>query len=264
MKRSLIFPVILFCCGLVIDAQDVSGIADHNLFPRMKGFKLVEYDFTEPATYRFYDESGKEMIISGRLLYYYYESDADVAPAKILAAVPALAKEKGAKYCNHDGDKICLLVQQENVEVWADLSAGDFYYTLRIIERAEVKQEVSAESIRTDLAEKGETVLYTRFSYRGDQIQPYSLPAVMALAEVLKSGPDLNVEIIGHTDSEGSELENRQISLDRAMSIAAELVKAGIARERITCTGMGEGVPVADTETPDGKALNRRVVIKKK
>jgi outer membrane protein OmpA-like peptidoglycan-associated protein len=254
----------MLCFGLVTNAQDVSAVADHPLFPKMKGFTMVEHNFTEPASYMFLDESGKEMIVSGRLLYYYYESETDVSPAKILAAVPALAKEKGAKFCSHDGNKLCLLIQQDNVEVWADLSAGDFYYTLRIIERAEVKQEVSAATILADLSANGESVLYIRFSYRGDQIQPYSMPAVMALAEVLKSDEALNIEISGHTDSEGSELDNRRLSLDRAMSIGAELTRAGIDGKRITCTGMGEGVPVADTETPEGKALNRRIVIHKK
>ncbi|MDX9929979.1 MAG: OmpA family protein [Bacteroidales bacterium] len=264
MKRSLLFLLALFCVGLLIRAQDFPGSSDHLLFPRMKGFTIVEYDVTEPATYRFVDKDGTEMIVSGRMLYYYYESDTDMAPSKILDAVSAKARSLTDRFCNHDGDKICMIIQQENVEVWADLSAGDFYYTLRIIERAEVDQEVTAESISADLDGKGETVLYIRFSYRGDEIQPYSLPAIEALAALLKATPALKIEIEGHTDSEGADLENRKISLDRATAVAAELVKAGIDRERLTCTGLGESAPIADIESAEGKALNRRIVISKK
>lgn len=264
MERSLIILVFSLCCGMILQAQDAPGSSDHKLFPRMKGFKLLEYDVTETTSYRFHDEDSSEIVVAGRLLYYYYESDTDVAPERIISAVSATAKEMGARTCSHDGNKLCMIIQQDNVEVWADLSAGDFYYTLRIIERAEINQEVTAESIRNDLASKDETVLYIRFSYRGEEIQPYSMPAIAALAEVMKGDAQLNVEIEGHTDSEGSELENRKISLERAASIGLELIKAGINRDRLGFIGLGEGKPVADTETPEGKALNRRIVIRKK
>lgn len=264
MKKSLIVSVLSLCCGMVLFAQDAPGSSDHPLFPRMKGFTLLEYDVTETTSYRFYDEGGTELVVSGKLIYYYYESDADVAPAKILAAVSAGAKERGARMCSHDGNKLCMIIQQDNVEVWADLAAGGFYYTLRIIERAEIDQEVTPETILRDFSERGETVLYIRFSYRGNVIQPYSLPSVVALAKVLGDDAALSVELVGHTDIEGSDLENRKLSLDRASSVAAELLKAGIDGARITCTGLGESVPAEDPESPLGKALSRRIVVKKK
>jgi outer membrane protein OmpA-like peptidoglycan-associated protein len=186
-----------------------------------------------------------------------------VAPAKIIDAVSAEAKEKGARMCSHDGNKLCMIIQQDNFEVWADLSVGDFYYTLRIIERAEIDQVVTPEGISNDFAEKGEAVLYIRFSYGGDIIQPYSFPSIEALAKVLKDDASLTVELEGHTDSEGSDLENRKLSLDRASAVKAELVKAGIDGARIACTGLGESAPAEDPDSPMGKALSRRVVVKK-
>lgn len=252
-------------CGIYfLNGQGVANTPDYPLFPRMKGFKMLEYDVTEPASYRFVDMDGKEIIVSGRLLYYYYESDNDMSPSKILETVSARAKELTAQFCGHDGNKLCMIIQQDNVEVWADISAGEFYYTIRLIERAEINQEISAESIRTDLETKGESTLYIRFAYRRDEILPYSVPAINALAEVLKGNPGWKIEIEGHTESGGSELENRKISFDRAMSIAEMLIKGGIDKERLICTGMGDTMPVSDKDTPEGKALNRRIVIKKK
>lgn len=265
MKRSLILALTGLCCGLLLRGQDAPGSSDHPLFPRLKGFKLLEYDVREPSTHPFYDETGKEMVISGRMLFYYYESDVDLTPAKILAGFTAIAREKGAKMCAHDETKLCMLIQQDNVEVWADLSAGDFYYTLRIIERAEINQVVTAGGLKGDLEGKGETTLYIRFGYRSSEIQPYSMPLVDALAEALGQIGTTAVEIIGHTDSEGAEADNRKLSLDRALAVAEKLVAAGIDRQRLTCTGLGEGAPaVADTESAQGKALNRRIEIKVK
>jgi hypothetical protein len=249
---------------MVLIAQDAPGSSDHPLFPRMKGFSLLEYDVTETTSYRFYDEGGTELVVAGKLLYYYYESNNDMAPAKILAAVSAGAKERGARMCSHDGNKLCMIIQQDNVEVWADLSAGDFYYTLRIIERAEIDQGVTPESIVSDFTGKGETVLYIRYSYRGNIIQPYSLPAVEALAKVMLDDTTLLVEVEGHTDIEGTDLENRKLSLDRAAAVKAELIRDGIDGERISCTGMGETAPAEEPESPLGKALSRRIVVKKK
>jgi outer membrane protein OmpA-like peptidoglycan-associated protein len=262
MKRSIVIIIISFCCGLFINAQDAPGSSDHSLFPRMKGFKLLEYDVREPATHMFYDEEGNEMIISGKMLFYYYESDADLSVAKILSSFTARGKELGARMCAHDGDKLCMIVQQNDVEVWADLSAGDFYYTLRIMEKAEINQEVTPESIGNDLTGKGETILYLRFDYRGATIQPYSVPAVEALAEVLKANPSMKIEIEGHTDNEGREYDNKLISQDRANAVGIELIRLGIARERLAASGMGSAMPAASNETAAGRAQNRRIVIK--
>jgi OmpA-OmpF porin, OOP family len=264
MKRSLIISAILVLCTIALRAQDNPVANDHPLFPKIKGFKIVDYDVTENTSYRFYDEGGTEMIVSGKLLYYYYESDTDLTPAKILTAVTTPLKAAGARMCSHDDNKICMIIQKENIEVWADLSAGDFYYTLRIIEKAEIDQVVTTESIMNDIAEKGETILYIRFSYRGNTIQPYSLSSVEALAKALNDDASLSVELEGHTDIEGTDLENRKLSLDRASAVKAELVKTGIDGARITCTGLGESAPAEDPETPLGKALSRRVVVKKR
>jgi outer membrane protein OmpA-like peptidoglycan-associated protein len=264
MKRSFAILAVLLLGVLILRSQDPPGSSDHPLFPRMKGFKIVDYDVTEPAAYKFYDEGGTEMIVAGRLTFIFYESESNFTPEKILTTVSANALAKGARSCRHDDTKMCLIVQQDNLEVWADLSAGDFYYTLRIVERAEVNQVVSAESIKSELESKGETVLYIRFSYRGSVIQPYSSPAVEALASVLKADPALIVEIEGHTDSEGADFDNKKISLDRANAIAAELIRAGVKKEQLTCTGMGESMPAGDPDSTEGKALNRRIIVRVK
>lgn len=79
------------------------------------------------------------------------------------------------------------------------------------------------------------------------------------VAAGLRSQTDLQLEILGHTDSLGSDNYNRQLSIARAASVRNFLVDRGIAGDRLRSAGMGESQPVADNETEEGRAQNRRV-----
>lgn len=81
------------------------------------------------------------------------------------------------------------------------------------------------------------------------------------VAKVLKNNPGLRVELGGHTDSVGSEGYNMGLSQRRVNAVKAYLVKAGIAKDRLTAKGYGEVNPAATNKTSDGRALNRRVEI---
>ena len=81
--------------------------------------------------------------------------------------------------------------------------------------------------------------------------------------KVLNINPGLTVEIQGHTDSNGSEKYNQNLSERRAISVKQHLVENGIAASRITTKGFGESRPVASNDTDSGRAENRRVVFKR-
>jgi OOP family OmpA-OmpF porin len=78
---------------------------------------------------------------------------------------------------------------------------------------------------------------------------------------LLKENPNANVEIIGHTDSKGSDEYNQKLSERRANSVRDFLVLQGIAASRITTIGKGESEPAESNATAKGRAINRRVVI---
>jgi outer membrane protein OmpA-like peptidoglycan-associated protein len=69
------------------------------------------------------------------------------------------------------------------------------------------------------------------------------------------------VDVIGHTDSTGSEAYNQTLSESRASAVANYLNAEGVLQERLLVRGMGERYPVADNSTPEGRQLNRRVEI---
>jgi len=81
------------------------------------------------------------------------------------------------------------------------------------------------------------------------------------IAAVMKACPNTHLTIAGYTDNVGSEPSNEQLSKDRANAVAAQLVADGVSRDRITCEGYGEKDPIADNDTENGRAQNRRVAM---
>jgi len=81
------------------------------------------------------------------------------------------------------------------------------------------------------------------------------------LVTMLKENKKLNVLLVGHTDASGSDNLNLNLSIQRSTAVKKHLVSKGITPSRITVKGEGESKPVADNETEEGKAKNRRVEI---
>jgi outer membrane protein len=69
--------------------------------------------------------------------------------------------------------------------------------------------------------------------------------------------------VVGHTDSSGSEAYNQGLSERRAQTVASYLEGKGIAAGRLKVSGAGESEPIADNKTKEGRAENRRVVLKR-
>jgi len=81
------------------------------------------------------------------------------------------------------------------------------------------------------------------------------------VSQVLTQYPETRIMIAGHTDGDGSEAFNQDLSVRRAEAVRSALVSQGVSSSRITTMGFGETQPVADNNTAAGKQLNRRVVV---
>lgn len=81
------------------------------------------------------------------------------------------------------------------------------------------------------------------------------------MGQNLVNYPNSNVQIIGHTDSDGDATYNQGLSERRANAVADILQANGVSYNRIRTIGQGENNPVASNLTPEGKSQNRRVEI---
>ena len=90
-------------------------------------------------------------------------------------------------------------------------------------------------------------------------ILPESEQSMSELAEFLLENPGVTIHIVGHTDAVGTDLANQILSEGRANAVRNDLIKRGIAAERMTAEGKGEKEPVATNDTEEGRQLNRRV-----
>ena len=98
-----------------------------------------------------------------------------------------------------------------------------------------------------------------QFGSGGDRITEDSVPTLELIAQFLVANPSVRVQIIGHTDSDGHEDANLNLSRTRAEAVRAQLIARGVEAERLTPLGMGEYDPVSDNVTREGKARNRRI-----
>jgi outer membrane protein OmpA-like peptidoglycan-associated protein len=81
------------------------------------------------------------------------------------------------------------------------------------------------------------------------------------VSQVLTQYPETRIMVAGHTDSDGSEAFNQDLSIRRAEAVRNALVSQGVSAARITTVGYGETQPIADNNTAAGKQLNRRVIV---
>jgi outer membrane protein OmpA-like peptidoglycan-associated protein len=82
-----------------------------------------------------------------------------------------------------------------------------------------------------------------------------------SVADILTKRPNFNIEVRGHTDSRGNDDYNLGLSQRRADAVRDYLVEKGTPAERLTAVGLGEADPIADNDTEEGRALNRRVTL---
>jgi outer membrane protein OmpA-like peptidoglycan-associated protein len=90
-------------------------------------------------------------------------------------------------------------------------------------------------------------------------LKPESAEELLQLVELMKMNPKMEVMITGHTDNQGAADYNVKLSENRAASVVAYLVKAGIASARLKWKGYGDSRPAAANDTEEGRAKNRRI-----
>jgi outer membrane protein OmpA-like peptidoglycan-associated protein len=82
------------------------------------------------------------------------------------------------------------------------------------------------------------------------------------LHKFLILNPQVNVELAGHTDSDGNAVSNQILSENRAKAVVDWLIEKGINKERMTSKGYGDTLPILPNTSEQNKAKNRRTELK--
>ena len=99
------------------------------------------------------------------------------------------------------------------------------------------------------------------FDFNKSTLKPEAKAQLDTFVADMEDMPHTNFTIYGHTDNVGTEAANEKVSAQRANGVATYLQKKGVKKDRIHAEGLSFNFPVADNETEEGRAQNRRVEI---
>jgi len=130
----------------------------------------------------------------------------------------------------------------------------------------ELDEATEGSGVDVSKTPDGESILVNlpdvTFAVDSTTISPSFRAALDEVASSLQKYPDSLVDVMGHTDSTGSDSHNLDLSQRRADSVKGYLVMRGVGGARVATIGYGEQYPRADNNTAEGRALNRRVEIR--
>lgn len=98
-----------------------------------------------------------------------------------------------------------------------------------------------------------------RFDTGKATLKPESMGPINKVYELMVKQPSLNFSVEGHTDSDGDDVINQKLSLERAKTVMNKLIEMGIEKSRLKYNGFGESKPMVENTSSEGKAQNRRV-----
>lgn len=124
-----------------------------------------------------------------------------------------------------------------------------------------IKFTTAAPDMRSKLLTEGKIISYGIYFDSGkDVVKSESQGSLNEIANILKENPDLRIKVVGHTDSDGDDAMNLDLSKRRAANVKSALVKDfAIDGGRIETDGSGESQPIGPNDSVENKSKNRRV-----
>jgi outer membrane protein OmpA-like peptidoglycan-associated protein len=275
MKRlcCLIFAVVLLVPMAAFAEPDADGCKDHPLFTRMKSYYIVQCEKKYDQANIMIDEdpdSPKNLKPEGdkTFIKYQYEDSAGQAPSylQIRRNYQNAAKALKAKILVDRLRYTAMQIDKDSSRIYIGLELFNDGRTIdiTILEQKAMVQEITANDMWQALQKDGFMALYINFDTNKSTIKQESTGIIDQIVELMKSQPNLELSIEGHTDSQGTPKRNKTLSLDRAKAVIKAVAKGGISESRMSPIGWGQEKPVADNKTEEGRAKNRRVEIVKK
>ena len=277
-NKVLILVAAMLIVFPAIQAQE-SEFKDTPYFSGMPNFYIYDAEDVDFDSYNFFN--GKNCTtVEGKKFKRTYSLKEDAQKSSVIQIMRNYAnavKSMGgtviyegapqdAECADYNGlNMIVGKVVKNGNEMWVEVASlgGDDYY-LTIVLKELMKQDVTASSMFEALNRDGHIALYINFDFGKSIIRDESKPVIEQIVQMMKSNPELKVGVEGHTDNVGSPASNKTLSEARAKSVVASIVSQGISADRLSPAGFGQDKPIADNNTEEGRARNRRVELVKK
>jgi outer membrane protein OmpA-like peptidoglycan-associated protein len=268
--------MIVICLGVLALLRSAAALADsqgpgHDYppFAGIDGTHRWRYDDTRFDYFEFVaDDTGKKIRVEGHKIVIYYGTDGSVSGLETLRTVVEQAKSVNAQITFQHGDDdphgvlMDARFERDGKQVWIEVEyakPNNIAYTIVEEKPFQPQTHLSETDLQRELQTTGRVVLYVNFAFNRAQLLPDAMPIIQEVVSVMKTTPDLKLDVDGHTDGIGSADYNQKLSEARAAAVVASLTAAGIESGRLKSAGFGASQPVADNDSAQGRAENRRV-----
>ncbi len=162
------------------------------------------------------------------------------------------------------GDFIVAMPKNKEFALIAEHDGYFFYSKNYSIDKLTKNEKGFLLNVPMKPIKSGETFVLENifFDVNKFDLKPASITELNKLKKILEENPSMKIELGGHTDSDGNDVNNQILSENRAKAVVDWLVKKGINKTRLTYKGYGETVPLVENNSPENKAKNRRTEVK--
>ena len=197
------------------------------------------------------------------------EEEAAKKAAEEEAAKKAAEEEAAKKAAEEEAAKKAAeeAAARKAAEEEAAKKAAEEAAARKAAEEAEAKRKADEEAARQAAVEScrdalnGATISGSiRFAFNSSDIKAKILSELGKIAAIAKDcPPNVTITVSGHTDNSGTAEANQKLSEQRAQAVVDYLVKAGVPSSKLKAAGFGQEKPIADNDTTEGRAKNRRI-----
>jgi OmpA-OmpF porin, OOP family len=258
--------LMLALTPIALCAQDAEGCKDSPLITRMPGSTIGNCDHQDfgQATMSV-GKSGDptDKLVEGNFEHWSYTTREGVSQLQVYRNIEDALKKAGFQI---DYENVPEVLTAHKANAWYSLENKGDYYDQIIVKTQEMVQEVQANAagLSDEINKSGHVAVYgIHFDTAKATILPDSESVLSEIAKLMLQSPDLKIRVEGYTDAQGAPSANQVLSEKRAQAVVTWLTAHGVPAARLSAKGFGQDRPVADNNSEEGRAKNRRVELAK-
>jgi outer membrane protein OmpA-like peptidoglycan-associated protein len=244
----------------------VAENADFPFLKRFPGSKLGSTRVEDVPVIVYLAEDKEPVVVAKGATIKSYQAAAGTGRLEVIVAYREALKAAGwriiseASGINLTDPNMVAHYAKADVDLWVHVrAAGDIDFTV-----GDAGAERAPGRLKAELDRSCKVAVYgVNFDFDKATLRADSESALNAILKLLTDHADLAVELGGHTDNVGKRDYNLKLSEARVKTVRGWLVGKGVKAERLTAKGYADMQPIETQETPEGRAKNRRVELKK-